>query len=70
MPHLSDMEVSLRIPLTALFKEDSLMLIINDNKYGEEVPVQLATTGIDKATGIITPQELNNPSKNLEMDTP
>ena len=53
MPYLSYVKVNLRIPPTALYIEDILMLVINDSKYGEGVLVQLDTTVIDKVIGII-----------------
>ena len=61
--HLGYVEDNFRITSIALYKQDILMLVTNYSKYGEGVPVQLGSTVIDKAMGIITPQELYRTSK-------
>ena len=43
--------------------EDILVLVIEDNQYGEQVPVQIVSTIIDKLIQTMTQQELHEAGK-------
>ena len=54
------MELNLDIPEVAGFKEDVLMLVVDDSPYGEKVPVAIGTLHIDMVLDLATKGELEN----------
>ena len=54
------MELNLDIPEVAKFKEDVLMLVVDDSPYGEKVPVAIGTLHIDMVLDLATREELDN----------
>ena len=54
------MELNLDIPEVAKFKEDVLMLVVQDSAYGERVPVAIGTLHIDMVLDVVTKEDLEN----------
>ena len=59
VPYLGYVEVNLKFPGIAAFDEDVLMMVIEDDEYGDRVPVQVGTLHIDRAIELITEEEYN-----------
>ena len=55
--------VTMEIPEIKGFKEDVLMMVINDDDYGKRVPIQLGTLHIDQIISQATPDELTSLNK-------
>ena len=49
--------VTMEIPEIKGFKEDVLMMVIDDDEYGKRVPIQLGTLHIDQIITQATPEE-------------
>ena len=49
VPYMGYVEVQLWIPEITAFDEDALMLVIEDNSYGQNVPIQIAALHVDRA---------------------
>ena len=47
----------MEIPEIKGFKEDVLMMVIDDDEYGKRVPIQLGTLHIDQIITQATPEE-------------
>ena len=47
----------MEIPEVAAFKEDVLMMVIDDYEYGKRVPIQVGTLHIDDIIVKATPEE-------------
>ena len=50
--------VTMEIPEIKGFKEDVLMMVIDDDDYGKRVPIQLGTLHIDQIIAKATPDEI------------
>ena len=50
--------VTMEIPEIKGFKEDALMMVIDDDDYGKRVPIQLGTLHIDQIITQATPEEI------------
>ena len=53
----------MEIPKIKGFKEDVLMMVIDDDDYGKRVPIQLGTLHIDQIITQATPDEITSLSK-------
>ena len=53
----------MEIPEIKGFKEDVLMMVIDDDNYGKRVPIQLGTLHIDQIITQVTPEEVISLSK-------
>ena len=60
VPYKGYVELNLDIPEVAKFKEDVLMLVVDDSPYGEKVPVAIGTLHIDMVLDLATKEELEN----------
>ena len=60
VPYEGYVELNLDIPEVAKFKEDILMLVVQDSTYGERVPVAIGTLHIDMVLDVATKEELEN----------
>ena len=49
--------VTMEIPEIKGFKEDVLMMVIDDDEYGKRIPIQLGTLYIDQIITQATPEE-------------
>ena len=54
------MELNLDMPEVKGFKEDVLMLVVQDSEYGKRVPVAIGTLHIDMILDTATKEELEN----------
>ena len=66
VPYKGYVEVTLKVPEVAKFKEQVLFLIIADSEYGNRVPVQLGTLHIDMLLNSATAKELASLGKTWE----
>ena len=55
--------VTMEIPEIKGFKEDVLMMVIDDDDYGKRVPIQLGTLHIDQIISQATPNEITSLNK-------
>ena len=55
--------ITMEIPEIKGFKEDVLMMVIDDDDYGKRVPIQLGTLHIDQIIAQATPDEITSLSK-------
>ena len=53
----------MEIPEVATFKEDVCMMVIDDDKYGNRVPIQVGTLHIDDIIAKATPEEFTSLGK-------
>ena len=53
----------MEIPEVKGFKEDVLMMVIDDDDYGERVPIQLGTLHIDQIITQASPDEITSLGK-------
>ena len=51
--HMSYVETNLKIPEVKAYDEDILMLVIENSKYAQWVPIQLRTLQIDKILDLV-----------------
>ena len=58
--YLGYTECTLEIPTVMDFKEDVLLLVVNDTEYGARIPILLETLHIDMVLEKATLEELNN----------
>ena len=54
------MEVQLQIPEIKNYKENALMMVMNDSRYGEKVPFAIGTIHIHAALKKMTEEERKN----------
>ena len=60
VPYKGYVELNLEIPEVSGFREDVLMLVMDDSPYGEKVPVAIGTLHIDMVLDSATREELEN----------
>ena len=66
VPYKGYLEVTLKVPEVAKFREWFLFLVIADSEYGNRVPVQLGTLHIDMLLNSATSAELASLGKTWE----
>lgn len=57
VPYHGYVEANLQIPGINAFNQDTIFLVINDSKYGEQVPIQIGTLHIDAIIEVMTEDE-------------
>ena len=57
IPYHGYVEVKIEIPEITAFKEDVLMMVIDDDEYGKGVPIQVGTLHIYDIIARVTPEE-------------
>ena len=59
IPYIGYVEVQLQIPEIKNYKENALMMVMNDSRYGEKVPFAIGTIHIHAAIEKMTKEELD-----------
>ena len=60
IPYIGYVEVQLQIPDIKNYKEDALMMVMNDSRYGKKVPFAIGTIHIHAALKKMTKDEWKN----------
>ena len=60
IPYMGYVEINQKILEIGAFKEDVLMLVIEDSPFAQKVPVQLGTLHIDRALDLVSETEMIN----------
>ena len=60
IPYIGYVEVQLQIPEIKNYKENALMMVMNDSRYGEKVPFTIGTIHIHAALKKMTKDEWKN----------
>ena len=63
VPYSGYVEVQLDIPRIATFKGDVLILVVDDSRYTQQVPMDIGTLHIDRALDLVTDAEIEHLSK-------
>ena len=66
VPYKGYVELNLDIPEVMKFKEDVLMLVVDDSAYGKRVPVAIGTLHIDMILDVATKEELEKMGQKWE----
>ena len=69
VPYKGYVEAHLRIPEVKKFREDILLLVIDNSPYGKKVPIQVGTLHIDMILAMVTPEELASLGKSWERSS-
>ena len=70
VPYEGYVELNLDIPEVTKFKEDILILVVQDSAYGDRVPVAIGTLHIDMVLEVATKEELENIGRKWQRGGP
>ena len=57
VPYIGYVEVNLKIPEIKAYEEDVLMMVMNDSRYGDQVPFAIGTKHTHAALEVMTKKE-------------